>query len=280
MEKKSLDEVIKGLETELKKDKNNSIILSQLKGLYELRELEKKRGKQGDKVTSQNLEREKKELIKEKEIVKTQGTATEYIEIEKKIKKINSKLRELRNEIQYFSSLEFKRLKASIRKNKKNGEKFLLMVLLAYECGLRVSEVADLKINDISIEDKTLLCRRVKGSNTNTIILTEITFRLLEKYIKKNKIINYLFTTRNGLKYTGIAVNKMFKLYCIKSKVMKSKQRFHCLKHSRAVHLANEGLTLQQIQYMLGHKSINSTMVYFRFTNTQEEDIYSKLKGY
>lgn len=276
-----LKDEIRKLENELKNDENNKIIRYQLKGLYELQEEKKKNKIKNKNVTIGRLEKEKMELKKKKDDIKNNGgDIKEFLKIEKEIKLINNEIRDLKGDITYFTRLEFNRLKANIRKNQNKDDKYLLMILLAYEGALRVSEMINLKTSDIDFIEHKILCRRLKGSNTNTIILTEKTFKILEKYIRKNNINGLIFKNRKGEEYTQGSINSMFKLYCKKSMIDKNKQTFKTIKHTRAVDLGNDGLSLQQIQFMLGHKSINSTMVYFKFTTTQEENIYSKLSGY
>jgi len=57
-----------------------------------------------------------------------------------------------------------------------------------------------------------------------------------------------------------------------------NKWHFHCLKHSTAVHLAESDLDIKEVQFWLGHKSVNSTLCYFQFTTQQQKNMLKKLE--
>ena len=73
-------------------------------------------------------------------------------------------------------------------------------------------------------------------------------------------------------------LNYLTKKYCAAAGIRdKSKCHFHTLKHTRAVMLADAGLDIKEVQYWLGHKNVNNTMIYFQFTTSQYETLYRKL---
>lgn len=281
MELSKLKEKIKSLEKEKQENKENKsitdIIDIQLKALYKsLNISEKSKGI----LKKSRLEKEKRKLVENKKRVKEIGDLEGYLEIEKKIKKINNEMKDINGRINFLTEIELKRLKNQLKKNEKNGLKYLLIVSLAYEGGLRVSELINLRISDIDIEKNKMLCRRLKGSKTNTILLTLKTVDLLKKYLKKYRPVDHIFLNSRGVIFTPVSLNDMFKRYCKKASITREKARFHSLKHSRAVHLAESGLMIQEINQMLGHKSLSSTMIYYSYTKVQDENIYSKLSGY
>lgn len=277
MDLERIKDRIKDLEGEKQRNPKESFLIDpQLKGLYDILRKEEKKS---DGMTRGKLERKKKELVEEKQKAKIKGDLEEYLSIEKEIKRVNTKLREVRGVINYLTLQEFARLKNKVQESKQ-GLKYLMIIQLAYECGLRVSEATGLKMDDINILEGSILCRRVKGSETNTILLTKKTRELLKSYLKQYNPREHLFLNRKGGKFTAISINDMFKRYCEKARIPKEKARFHSIKHSRAVHLADSGLMVQEIKHLLGHKSISSTMIYYSFTKSQEDVIYSKLKGY
>lgn len=268
---------IQELEGERQRNPEEAFLIDpQLEGLYKML---KKESKKSEGVTRGKLERRKKELQQIKKKAKEEDNLKEYLSVETEIKNINKQLREIKGTVHYFTEQEFKRLKNKIKQSRQ-GLKFLMIVQLAYEGGLRVSEATGLLVDDIDLVKGTMLCRRAKGSETNTILLTRNTRELLKRYFKEYNPKELLFLNQRGGKYTTIAINDMFKRYCDKADIPKDKARFHSIKHTRAVHLADSGLMIQEIKHLLGHKSITSTMIYYSFTKEQDEVIYTKLKGY
>lgn len=274
---KKVKDKIRDLEEERQKTPEDSFIIDpQLDSLYKIiKEHDKKKGT----ITKWGLEKRKKELVKQKAASKENKDIDLYLETEREIKTINSKLRELRDTVDFLTTLELKKLMNSFKKSR-HHLKFITLVQLAYEGGLRVGEATNLRVNDFDFTKGTMLCRRAKGSTTNNIRLTKNTLKLVEKYLKQYNPREYLFLNTKGKLYNGNSIDQMFKKYCNIAGIPKEKARFHAIKHSRAVHLANSGLGITEIQLLLGHKEINSTMVYFAHTKEQEQNIYEKLEGY
>lgn len=273
--RQKLEYEIKLLEAEKQRDPSNSAIINlKLKGLQEALSREKEHDK---KKVKRNLNKEKEKL---QVLLNETKDVDEYKELKRQIKKLNQEIREQRNITNYLTNYEFKRLKSEVLKGGKHKEKYWLMLQLAFEGGLRVSEMCGLTIHDINIDNGTMLCRRGKGSNTTTIYLTKETLKKLDDYIKIFNPVEHLFLSSKGTPYTQGSVNKMFKRYCEKAKIPVLKRRFHVLKHTRGVFLAEKGLNLQQIKNFLGHKSIQSTLVYAVFTTSQEESAYELIGGY
>lgn len=153
-----------------------------------------------------------------------------------------------------------------------------LMFLIAFECGLRASEVGMLKKEDYNDIANELYCRRLKGSNNNTIRLTKSTGNLLKRYLKTEpNNSEYIFISREGNQITKFTLNKLCKKYFKLAKLDMSKAHFHTIKHTTGVYLAEQGLDVKEVQYILGHKRIDNTMIYFQFTTKQQEVLYKKL---
>lgn len=192
-------------------------------------------------------------------------------------------MREQQEKIKYLTEKEFKKLIRSIEKTKdtKEGKYYLrdkLIFLLAFECGLRATEVGELRKEDFNISANELYCRRLKGSNNNTIRLTKTTSSILKKYIKDNpNDTEYIFMSRKGNQITKFTLNKLCKKYFVIAKLPMDKAHFHTIKHTTGVYLAEQGLDIKEVQYMLGHKKVDNTMIYFQFTTKQQEELYRKL---
>lgn len=185
--------------------------------------------------------------------------------------------------IKYLTEKEFKKLIKAIEKTKGTNigaywVRDKLMFLLAFECGLRASEVGMLKKEDYNDVANELYCRRLKGSNNNTIRLTKSTGNLLKKYLREEpNDTEYIFISRKGNQITNYTLNKLCKKYFKLAKLDMSKAHFHTIKHTTGVYLAEQGLDVKEVQYILGHKKIDNTMIYFQFTTKQQEELYRKL---
>lgn len=158
----------------------------------------------------------------------------------------------------------------------------LAIFRIAYRCGLRVSEIGMIRLEDYNASKGSLYCQRLKGSNNNTIRLDEKTKCVLDKYIEENKIVcnsEILFKSQKGNPISRQTLDYLMKKYCAMAKIAdKSKYHFHTLKHTSAVHLAESDLDIKELQWWLGHKSVTNTEIYFQFTTRQQDKMYEKLE--
>lgn len=183
--------------------------------------------------------------------------------------------------INFFSQKELKKLFNTIIKNKtKHWLRDICIFRLGYRCGLRASEVGLLKVSDYNPQQKELFVRRVKNSLNNTIRLDHETDKYLRKYIKAYNLDDddILFKSQKDKPMSRQNLDLLMKHYCQKANIKdSSKWHFHTLKHSIAVHLAESGLDVKELQHYMGHKNITSTLVYFYFTTRQQEELYKKI---
>lgn len=186
------------------------------------------------------------------------------------------------NTIKYFSQNEMKRLFQTIKNSSsKHAIRNLAIFRVAYRCGLRVSEISLIELNHYNKEKGELYCQRLKGSKNNTIRLDPITKKALDKYINMYKISKNnetLFKSQEGKPISRQTLDYLMKKYCKEAKIEdKSRHHFHTIKHTTAVHLAESGLDIKELQWWLGHKSVSNTEIYFQFTTKQQEMMYKKL---
>lgn len=181
----------------------------------------------------------------------------------------------------YLTEKEFNKLLKTIDKTKDtlDGKYYMrdkLLFLLGFEAGLRATEVGNLKEDDFNGSE--LYCRRLKGSLNNTIRLTKETSNLLKKYIKDNpNDTQYIFISRKGNQIDKFTLNKLCKKYFPLAGLPEDKAHFHSIKHTAGVFLAEQGLDIKEVQYMLGHKKVDNTEIYFQFTTKQQDTLYKKL---
>ena len=153
------------------------------------------------------------------------------------------------------------------------------MLELMYGCGLRVSELINLEINDIDIINCQIRILG-KGSKEREIPLGEYSIYFLKEYLKirdsllKKKSCNKLFLNNHG---SGISRQGFFKMLkkLLKEKGINTNVSPHTLRHSFATHLVNRGADLRSIQEMLGHSDISTTKIYTSVADEKVVDDYN-----
>lgn len=191
--------------------------------------------------------------------------------------------------IKYLTQKELERFFKAI---KDSNNKFWLRDLTAftiiYLCGLRASELQYITLESYNPNAKEIHIKRLKGSISNTIrIIQPDKIRLIERFIKEytgsklyqiNNTSDPMFKGKNGKPLDLEALRYLMKMYGSIAKLPKDKQHPHILKHSIAVHLAESGIDVKDLQYYLGHRNINNTTIYFQYTTKQMDSFYNKLK--
>lgn len=185
--------------------------------------------------------------------------------------------------IKFLTQQELSRLFKTIEKSdSKHKVRDMAIFRIAYRCALRCSEVGLILLEDYNKAKGELYCRRLKGSKNNTIRLDENTMRALNKYIRDyNKKVDsdVMFLSQEDNAISRKTLDIMMKKYCGEAKIGDtSKHHFHTIKHTAAVHLAESGLDIKEVQWWLGHKNINNTLIYFQFTTSQQNEMYNKLE--
>lgn len=141
--------------------------------------------------------------------------------------------------------------------NKIENIKHKCIILLGYACGLRVSEVINLKIKDIDSKRMIINIIQSKGRKDRIIKLPYNLLQILRQYYKEYKPTEYLFNgQKNSLKYSTESCNKIVKKY------LGYEYHFHILRHSYATHMLENNVDLRFIQKSLGHKSSKTTEIY------------------
>lgn len=151
---------------------------------------------------------------------------------------------------------------------------------LMYATGLRVSEVASLKVIDLNMEVGFLRCRG-KGSKERIVPLGKTAAKFIEKYLSmvrprlsKNKDIPFLFLAQGGRRLSRQSIWKMIKKMVVKAKIKKNVTP-HTLRHSFATHLLERGADLRSVQEMLGHANITTTQIYTHINQIRLKEIHS-----
>lgn len=132
---------------------------------------------------------------------------------------------------------------------------------LTYTAGLRVSEVARLKVEHIDSDRMLLLISDSKGNKDRYVPLSETMLHKLRAYYKHYKPNEYLFEGKNGGYISPATIQRYFKKY------IDSDKSVHVLRHSCATHLIEAGTDSKMVQKLLGHKNIRTTEIYMHVSN-------------
>ena len=138
---------------------------------------------------------------------------------------------------------------------------------LFYATGLRVSEMAELKIDDIHLDSGYLRCVG-KGNKVRIVPFGGIAAECLERYMRSGRQLfarefagRHVFLTYRGKPFSRKGIWKLIKGYAAKAGIRKPVSP-HTMRHSFASHLLANGASLRVIQEMLGHADIATTQVY------------------
>ena len=140
------------------------------------------------------------------------------------------------------------------------------IIMLAYSSGLRISEVINMKIQDIDSANNRVWVRQGKGNKDRYTLLSDRCLTLLRQYYTAHQPKDYLFEGASGGPYSTTSIQKIFNR--AKQKARITKGTFHSLRHSFATHLLEDGTPLRVIQVLLGHKRSTTTEIYTHVSNT------------
>jgi site-specific recombinase XerD len=154
--------------------------------------------------------------------------------------------------------------------------KHKLVLQLCYGMGLRVSEIVNLKIEDIDSGNMRVLIKRGKGKKDRYTNLPESVLEDLRNYYRAFRPKEYLFEGQYGGQYSIRSVQLVFKNAMQKAGIRKT-IGIHGLRHSYATHLLELGTDLSFIQKLLGHNDIKTTQIYAKVSDPQVQKVKSPL---
>jgi len=142
--------------------------------------------------------------------------------------------------------------------------KHKLVLALLYYAGLRLSEVRNLKWEDIDFEREVIHVKQAKGEKERVVFLHKKLKELLMKYgIKKSGIV---LVSDRWKRYNERTIQQIVKNAARKAGI-KKKVTPHTLRHSFATHLLEARADIRYIQQLLGHKSLRTTQIYTHVAN-------------
>lgn len=162
---------------------------------------------------------------------------------------------------------EMNRLIGSIDLSVAEGQRNKAILEVLYGCGLRVSELVDLRISRLYPEEEFIIVEG-KGEKQRVVPISKPALREIKNYLTdrcrlpvKKGSEDILFLNRLGSKLTRVMIFYIIRKQC-EACGIKKKISPHTLRHSFATHLLEGGANLRAIQEMLGHESIRTTEIY------------------
>ena len=162
--------------------------------------------------------------------------------------------------------------------------KFKTIFMLVYGSGLRIGEVANLRVEDIDSKNMRIFVRAGKGNKERYTILPKQSLDMLREYWRKyrqHKRRGRIFLSESGKAITVGVIREHFRKYRRKAKI-NEKATVHTLRHNFATDLIERGATLIQVKELMGHSNIRSTMAYIHVSNVKidlESPLDAFMKG-
>ncbi len=180
-----------------------------------------------------------------------------------------------------LSTTELEKLLNQPKINKFYGLRDRAILELFYACGLRVSELINLHLEDVNLSLGYVRCRG-KGGKERIVPLGHYAVRYISEYLElrsKRPIIsnnsNILFLDKSGRKFSRVGLWKIVKKYAQKAGINKTISP-HTLRHTFATHLLEKGADLRAIQEMLGHSDISTTQIYTHLEREHLKELHRK----
>jgi len=153
-----------------------------------------------------------------------------------------------------------------------------LVIELLYGCGLRVSELVDLKLSSIDTSANYLRCRG-KGSKERIVPLGSKAKEALSKYIEKRNFLakKYNLDSKNlliGESGRFLTRQDIYNFIHLQGKKINKNISPHTLRHSFATHLLENGADLRIVQELLGHSDVSTTQLYTHVSKKRLKDVY------
>jgi integrase/recombinase XerD len=151
-----------------------------------------------------------------------------------------------------------------------------LILELFYATGMRVSEIINLKLEDIDFDDGWI---RIfgKGSKERFVPIGKNILKMIKQYKKDKELtpVSFIFSGKKGKNMTREGIWKIIKKYAVKADINKNVTP-HTLRHTFATHLLENGADLRTIQELLGHSNIDTTQIYTHVNRKNLKDMHKK----
>jgi integrase/recombinase XerC len=171
--------------------------------------------------------------------------------------------------IQALSENEIERLLSLCSRKTALDLRNRAILSLLIDCGLRVSELANINLADIDWESRSILIRKGKGGKQRMVHMGSKTYKSLWKYVTsyRNGESNRVFINRNGEPLVAVGIQILIKRLGQKAKI---KVHCHKLRHTFAISYLRNGGDVFTLQYLLGHSTLQMTQRYLQSLNATD----------
>ena len=178
---------------------------------------------------------------------------------------------------------EVKKLFASLNVKAPTSLRNYVGLLLAYRCGLRVSEITNLSVSDIDFQNAQIYIQMGKGGRDRYVGMDEETMSWIRRWLAIKPKGDYFFCTlkgkgfNNGETYLRQVCKRMSErtgIYINDNHVKKSVHP-HVFRHCYATELIEEGYSIIEVQHLLGHSSVQTTQ---RYSHCRQKELGAKLR--
>lgn len=137
------------------------------------------------------------------------------------------------------------------------------ILTLGLSCGLRVSEVVNLRWDHLNRKRNIINIIGAKGNKDRAVVLNDNLITLLEDYYREFRSKKYVFNGQSKLQYTASSIQKLIKKY------IDPKESFHCLRHAYSTYAIDNGTELKPLSVSLGHNSTKTVERYYFHQSTR-----------
>ena len=158
------------------------------------------------------------------------------------------------------------------------NDKHKLMILLLYSAGLRVSELVNIKVRDFEFAHQYGWVRQGKGRKDRLFVVAKKINQELQEWVKLHDLTDddWLFPSSRGGHLTVRSVQSILRTAAKKAKI-KKKVSPHTLRHTFATHLIENGYAVTDVQPLLGHNRLDTTMTYVHMATNRMIRVESPL---
>lgn len=171
-------------------------------------------------------------------------------------------------EVVYFTEQEKERLFKYINTiDEKNALRDRTIIKISYYCALRVSEICNLKLEDINIEEREIRCNRIQNGHNNVLkIVDDDIFSDLSQYyyerVRISSLSENLFVNNRNTQITRVALHNMMKKICNGANIPEEKSHFQVLRYTRAIDLLELGFSLSEMVWWVGLSHVTSSKIF------------------
>ncbi len=159
------------------------------------------------------------------------------------------------------------------------NKKHKVILSLLYSCGLRVSELINLKWSHIDRSRMIINIIQAKGKKDRQVMLSPTIIPLLEDYWREYKSKEYVLNGQNSLKYSDRSVGEVVKQLAQKAGIKNKRVYTHLIRHCSFTHLVESGCDINIVQKLAGHSSVKTTLMYTHISDNLISKINSPINA-